>query len=92
MKLIITNYENVYRVKGNLIKLNIPIFKNELKDVFNQADDVILNLQELNAIDNQGVVAIAQLHNEALSKNKKLSIIGLDNGQVSSRLKSNQVA
>lgn len=92
MKLIITNYDNVYKVKGNLIRLNIPIFKNELKDVFNQEGDVILNLQELSAIDNQGVVAIAQLHNEALSKNKKLSIVGLGNGQVSNRLKSDQVA
>lgn len=92
MKLIITNINNVYKVKGNLIRLNIPFFKNELKDVFNQADDVILNLQELSAIDNQGVVAIAQLHNEALSKNKKLSIVGLSNSQVSNRFKSNQVA
>ncbi|WP_452229643.1 MULTISPECIES: STAS domain-containing protein [unclassified Lacinutrix] len=92
MKLIITNNDNIYRVKGNLIKMNISIFKNGLKDIFNQADDVILNLQELSAIDNQGVVAIAQLHNEALSKNKKLSIVGLGNGQVSNRFKSSQVA
>ncbi|WP_055442660.1 STAS domain-containing protein [Lacinutrix himadriensis] len=92
MKLIITNSNNIYKVKGNLIKMNIPIFKNELKDVFNQADTIVLNLQELTNIDNQGVVAIAQLHNEALSKNKKLSIVGLNNGQLSTPFKSSKVA
>lgn len=92
MKLIITNDDNVYKVKGNLIKMNIPIFKNQLKDIFNQTDNVILNLQEIINIDNQGVVAITQLHNEALSKNKKLSIIGLGKGELSSHFNSNQVA
>ena len=92
MKLIITNSNNIYKVKGNLIKMNIPFFKSELKDVFNQADTIVLNLQELTNIDNQGVVAIAQLHNEALSKNKKLSIVGLNKGQLSTPFKSNQVA
>ncbi|QRM88321.1 STAS domain-containing protein [Lacinutrix sp. WUR7] len=92
MKLKITNSNNIYKVQGNLIKMNIPIFKNELKDVFNQADTIVLNLQELTNIDNQGVVAIAQLHNEALSKNKKLSIVGLENGQLSNPFKPHQVA
>ena len=92
MKLIITKNNNIYKVKGNLIKMNIHVFKNELKDVFNKTDDVILNLQELNEIDNQGVVAIAQLHNEALSKNVKLSIVGLNNGQLSNHFKTTKVA
>ncbi|MDO6595450.1 STAS domain-containing protein [Oceanihabitans sp. 2_MG-2023] len=92
MKLIITNTNNIYKVKGNLIKMNIPIFKSELKDVFNHKDDVILNLQGVTNIDNQGVVAIAQLHNEALSKNKKLSIIGFGKDKLSNTLISNKVA
>ena len=92
MKLIITNYNNEYKVKGNLVKLNIREFKNEFKDVFENKTDVTLNLIELNTIDNQGVAAIAQLHNEAISKNKKLTIIGFGNDQLANHFKSNKVA
>ncbi|MBU2939094.1 STAS domain-containing protein [Lacinutrix sp. C3R15] len=92
MKLIVTKNNNTYKVKGSLVKTNVSLFKKQLKDAFSKADDVVLNLQELGNIDNQGVVAIVQLHNEALTKNKKLSIIGLGNGQLSNHFNSNQVA
>jgi len=92
MKLIITKKNNIYKIKGNLIKSNVSLFKNQLKDAFYKADDIVLNLQDLSAIDNQGVIAIVQMHNEALSKNKKLSIIGLGNGQLSTHFNTNQVA
>ena len=92
MTLTITNYNNVYKVKGQLVKLNIRVFQNELKNIFEQTDNIILNLRDLIAIDNHGVNAIAKLHNEALSKNKKIAIIGFGNSQLIEHLKSNKVA
>ena len=92
MNLTITSYNNTYKVKGQLVKLNIRVFLNELKDVFDATDDIILNLQELNNIDNHGVNAIARLHNEALTKNKKLAIIGFGNNQLLNHFKSSKVA
>jgi len=92
MNLLVTNYNNTYKVKGNLVKMNIRVFQNELKDVFKNRDAITLNLQELNNIDNHGVTAIAQLHNEAITKNKKLAIIGFGNNQLMNHFKSNKVA
>ena len=92
MNLTISNYNNVYKVKGQLVKLNIRTFISELKDIFDTSDDVILNLQELSSIDNHGVNAIAKLHNEAITKNKKLAIIGFGSNQLLSHFKSNKVA
>ena len=92
MTLTITNYNNVYKVKGQLVKLNIRIFQNELKNIFEQTDNIILNLSDLIAIDNHGVNAIAKLHNEALSKNKKIAIIGFGNSQLVEHFKSSKVA
>ncbi len=92
MNLTITNYNNVYKVKGQLVKLNISVFQNELKNIFEEADNIILNLRDLINIDNHGVNAIAKLHNEALSKNKKLAIIGFGNSQLINHFKSSKVA
>jgi len=92
MTLTITNYNNVYKVKGQLVKLNIRIFQNELKNIFEQTDNIILNLRDLIAIDNHGVNSIAKLHNEALSKNKKIAIIGFGNSQLVEHFKSSKVA
>ena len=92
MTLTITNYNNVYKVKGQLVKLNIRIFQDELKHIFEKTDNIILNLRDLINIDSHGVNAIAKLHNEALSKNKKIAIIGFGNGQLIEHFKSNKVA
>jgi anti-anti-sigma regulatory factor len=92
MTLTITNYNNVYKVKGQLVKFNIRVFQNELKNIFEETDNVILNLTDLINIDNHGVNAIAKLHNEALLKSKKLAIIGFGNSQLVEHFKSNKVA
>ncbi|MDB9961419.1 STAS domain-containing protein [Oceanihabitans sp.] len=92
MTLTITNYNNVYKVKGQLVKLNIRVFQNELKNIFEKTDNIILSLRDLSTIDSHGVNAIAKLHNEALSKNKKIAIIGFGNSQLIEHLKSNKVA
>jgi len=92
MNLTITNYNNVYKVKGQLVKLNIRVFQKELRNIFENSDNIILNLRELRNIDNHGINAIARLHNEAISKNKKLAIVGFGNSQLINFLKSNKVA
>ena len=92
MNLTISNYNNIYKVKGQLVKLNIRTFVTEFKDVFDTSDDVILNLQELSNIDNHGVNAIAKLHNEAITRKKKLAIVGFGSNQLLNHFKSNKVA
>ncbi|MFD2822889.1 STAS domain-containing protein [Lacinutrix iliipiscaria] len=92
MTLTITNNNNVYKVKGQLVKFNIRAFQNELKNIFEEADHIILNLRDLINIDSHGINAIAKLHNEALSKKKKLAIIGFGNNELVHHFKTNKVA
>ena len=92
MTLTITHFNNVYRIKGSLVKLTIRTFQEELRHIFESSDNIILNLRDLITIDNYGVNAIAKLHNEALTKNKKLAIIGFGNSALIDRIQSDKVA
>ena len=92
MNLEITFANNFFNVKGALDRHNIHLFKKQFKNVFDNSNSIIVSIENLTSIDRYGVNAIAQLHNEALSKNKKLSIVGLGNGKLSKPFKSNQVA
>ncbi|MDX1278422.1 STAS domain-containing protein [Oceanihabitans sediminis] len=92
MKLIITGKDQEYKVEGSLIKMHIRDFKKEFNNVFEKENELTINLNGLTAIDNQGVAAIAQLHNEALSKNIKLTVIGFNNKGLPNRLGIHKIA
>jgi ABC-type transporter Mla MlaB component len=76
MDLKITNSNNFFKVKGVLNRDNIYVFQNEFRNVFDKVNNVTICIQDIKSMDKYGVAAVANLHNEALNKNKKLSIIG----------------
>lgn len=76
MALSITNYNNRFKIKGILTKRQISEFQEAFKHVFEANNAITLNIEGLEKIDRYGVNALAQLHNEALNKNKRVSIIG----------------
>jgi ABC-type transporter Mla MlaB component len=84
--------DNCFRLKGNLTKKHLYIFQKAFKDIFNKVDDLILNIEELNAIDRDGVSAITKLHNLALTENKKLTIIGLGNKELYDHFRTSDAA
>lgn len=77
MDLQITNQDNFFQVTGTLTKFNVHHFKREFSNVFDKNNSLIISIENLTSIDRYGVNALAQLHNEALVKGKKLSIIGM---------------
>lgn len=77
MNLEITNYNNVFQVSGTLDKTNIHEFKREFFSIFEKQNALTISIEHVTSIDRYGVNALAQLHNEALLKGKKLSIIGM---------------
>ena len=77
MTLEISYYNNHYTLKGALEKSNIKTFVKHFAGIFEKNDSVTLNIESLQSIDRTGVMALAKLHNESITKNKKLSIIGL---------------
>ena len=77
MDLQITNSNNFYKVKGSLDRKNVHVFKSQFRNIFEKANAITISIEDLKSIDRYGVTAIAQLHNESIIKQKRLSIIGL---------------
>jgi len=77
MELIIKNNNNYFKLKGKLVKYNIHLFNDEFENIFDENNNITINITELDKIDSYGINAIAKLHNKAVSRNKKLSIIGM---------------
>lgn len=92
MVLEISNCDNCYKIKGNLTRKHIDSFQHTFKNIFDKIDELTINIEELNAIDREGVSAITKLHNQALTKKKKLIIIGLGNKELYEHFKSSDAA
>ncbi len=73
----ITNCNNFFKVKGILNKNSVGVFNNEFNNIFERVNNLTISIQDIISMDKYGVDAIAKLHEEALNKNKKLSIVGL---------------
>ena len=77
MDLQITNYNNRFKIKGTLNKLSLKTFNAKFANIFDKADEILLDIENVESIDRAGVMALARLHNESINKSKRLSIIGL---------------
>ncbi len=77
MDLQITSYNNRFQIKGTLNKLNLKTFNSHFSNIFDKLDDILLDIESVDSIDRAGVMALARLHNESITKSKRLSIIGL---------------
>ncbi len=84
--------DDCFRLKGNLTKKHLHIFHDAFKSVFNKIDNLIVNIEELNGIDRDGVSALTKLHNLALTENKKLTIVGLGNKELYDHFKTSDAA
>ncbi|WP_111682296.1 STAS domain-containing protein [Winogradskyella tangerina] len=77
MDLQITSYNNRFQIKGTLNKLSLKTFHAHFANIFDELDDILLDIESVESIDRAGVMALARLHNESITKSKKLSIVGL---------------
>lgn len=77
MNLKITQSSTFFKIKGILDKSSIDVFHSEFKHIFERVNTLTISIEEVEWMDQDGVNAMAALHNEAILKNKKLSIIGL---------------
>ncbi len=92
MNLEITNVNNIYKLKGVLNRRNVHEFQRQFQRVLETLDTIILNIQGLETIDRHGVIALANLHNDSLNKQKRLSIIGCGNSSLFNYFKSQEAA
>jgi len=82
MSLIINKSNNVYELKGSLVKFNIHLFEKIFRDFFVINSDLRINIIDLERIDSFGLKAIAKLNNDAISFKKTFSIIGMGNKEL----------
>lgn len=92
MSLIISHYNNFFKVKGILDKKSVSMFQNEFENVFDKLQSVTISIEELESIDKFGVMALAKLHNESLQKKKQLSIVGFGCKDLYEHFKTNDAA
>ena len=90
MDLEITNINNFFTVKGSLDRRNIHLFKSKFRNIFEKTNAITISIEDLKSIDRHGVTAIAQLHNESIIKQKRLSIIGLGCQEVFNHFKTKE--
>ncbi|HMC01146.1 MAG TPA: STAS domain-containing protein [Flavobacteriaceae bacterium] len=88
MELTIKNNHNYFEIKGILVKYNVNLFQKKFQDIFDERNSLTLNITGLNRIDSFGINAIAKIHNEAISKQKRFSIIGLGNNELFNHFKT----
>lgn len=92
MNLQITHYNNHFKIKGVLNRQNVAVFQNEFRDIFDKFNSLTLSIEGIEFIDTYGVNALAQLHNESITKHKNLSIIGLGCDDLYEHFKSESAA
>lgn len=92
MNLEITSYNNQFKIKGVLNRQNVNVFSNEFKNIFEKFNSLTLSIEGLTSIDRYGVNALAQLHNESITKQKSLSIIGLGCDDLYEHFRSEETA
>jgi anti-anti-sigma regulatory factor len=92
MDLKITNCNNFFKIKGILNRNNVDVFQNEFKNIFEKVSSLTISIQDIESMDKYGVDAISKLHQEALNKNKRLSIIGYGCKDLYDHFKTNTAA
>lgn len=88
MELIIKNNHNYFEIKGILVKYNVHLFQSKFQDIFDERDYLTLNITNLKRIDSFGINAIARIHNDAITKRKRFTIIGLGNNELFNHFKT----
>ena len=92
MGLTITNYNNFFKISGILDRSNVFEFQEAFRNIFDKVEEITISIKGLKSIDRYGVNAIAKLHNESISKEKSLSIIGLGCKELYDHFKSEEAA
>jgi len=92
MSLRITHYNNFFNIKGILDKSSVSMFQSEFEHVFERLQSVTISIEDLESIDKYGVMALAKLHNESITKQKQLSIIGFGCANLYEHFKTNDAA
>ena len=77
MALEIINLDEAFEIKGILNKSNVEKFQLHFKDIFNTTNQLVINIDELESIDNEGVSAFEEIYKQSIQNHKRFYITGL---------------
>lgn len=92
MSLKITCYNNFFKVTGVLDRTSVDVFHHEFRNVFEKSDEITISIEGIESIDRYGVIALAKLHNESITRQKRLSIIGFGCKELYDHFKTKETA
>lgn len=78
----ITNNSGIFEITGSIVNENATVIKNHFEDLLDSSEELIMNLDRVNAIDATGVNVLTNLYKKAVKKNKALYIIGKENANL----------
>jgi ABC-type transporter Mla MlaB component len=82
MSLQITNNSGIFEINGELNSQNVVSLHNHFKSLLNFSKIISISLHKLNTIDRTAVIALKNLYEMALAKNKVFYIVGQENEKV----------
>ena len=88
MALEITNSLDTFKVTGTLNKTNVKKFQNHFKNIFNTTSELVININELKSIDNEGVSAFEEIYKQSLKAHKPFFITGLGSKEMFDHLRT----
>jgi anti-anti-sigma regulatory factor len=92
MSLRITSCNNYFKLKGIFNKEDTNVFKSEFENIFDYFSSLTINIEDLESMDSYGASALTNLHEQAITRNRKMSIIGLGCKDLYDHFKSNSAA
>jgi len=92
MALEIKNLGEAFELKGSLNKSNVDIFRTHFKNIFKKSNQIVINIDDLKNIDNDGVLAFEELYKQSINNNKKMYITGFGCRDMYDHLKTIKVA
>ncbi|WP_452229642.1 MULTISPECIES: STAS domain-containing protein [unclassified Lacinutrix] len=82
MALEITNSLDAFIVTGILNKTNVKKFQIYFKNIFSTTNELVINIDELKSIDNEGVSAFEDIYKQSLKAHKPFFITGLGSKEI----------
>lgn len=92
MALEIKSLNNTFEISGVLDKSNVKTFQTHFSNIFQQKEEVVININELKKVDVEGVVAFEELYKQSLQLNKRFFITGYGSRDMYEHLSTIQVA
>lgn len=91
MDLKIISCNNFFKLRGELNKKNVNLFKTEFEEALENFELLTISVEELKTIDNSGVDAFLELQSQSVKNNIQLSIVGTGSEALFNSFKTNEV-